>query len=51
MRAGRTLDQLSLQAGDQIVLPIENSGRVWGTVLRYGIIITSTLLLGVRIAG
>jgi hypothetical protein len=51
MRQGRTLDQLSLQAGDQIVLPIENSSRVWGTVLRYGIIITSTLLLGVRIVG
>ncbi|MCG6954571.1 MAG: polysaccharide biosynthesis/export family protein [Gemmatimonadetes bacterium] len=50
MRQGRTLDQLSLQAGDQIVLPVQNPG-IWGTVLRYGLIITSTLLLGVRIVG
>ncbi len=48
MRSGRTLDQLSLQAGDQIVLPAQTKS-IWGSVARYGIIIASTLLLGVRI--
>ncbi|MDZ7778640.1 MAG: polysaccharide biosynthesis/export family protein [Gemmatimonadota bacterium] len=33
MREGRTLDQLNLQAGDQIVLPEETSS-VWGTIGR-----------------
>jgi protein involved in polysaccharide export with SLBB domain len=52
MRDGRTLDQLNLQAGDQIVLPAARSGAgIWGAVLRYGLIVASTVLLGVRIAG
>jgi protein involved in polysaccharide export with SLBB domain len=51
MRAGRTLDQLSLQAGDQIMLPAKSRSNIWGTVLRYGIIIGSTFLLGVRVVG
>jgi polysaccharide export outer membrane protein len=51
MRAGRTLDQLSLQAGDQIVLPQKSSSNWWGPVLRYGLIVATTLVLGVRIAG
>jgi protein involved in polysaccharide export with SLBB domain len=48
MREGRTLDQLSLQAGDQVYLPRKTSG-ITGQVIRYGVIIASTLLLGVRI--
>lgn len=48
--AGRTLDQLSLQAGDQIVLPVKKAG-IWGAVGRYAIIITSALVLGIRVAG
>lgn len=47
---GRTLDQLNLQAGDQIFLP-QRSGSIWSSVFRYGMIIASTLWLGVRIAG
>ncbi len=50
MRTGKTLDQLSLQAGDQIFLPPQKAS-IWGAVLRYGFIIASTVLLGVRIAG
>lgn len=50
MREGKTLDQLSLQAGDQIMLPTQK-GSIWGSVARYGFIILSTLVLGVRIAG
>jgi polysaccharide export outer membrane protein len=48
MRAGRTLDQLSLQAGDQIVLP-QKGTSIWPSIARYAAIIGSTLLLGVRI--
>lgn len=50
MREGRTLDQLSLQAGDQIFLPPKTASLL-APLLRYGVIIASTLLLGVRIAG
>jgi len=50
MRSGRTLDQLSLQAGDQIVLP-QQGPSIWGSVAKYGVVILSTVLLGVRIAG
>ena len=48
MRQGRTLDQLNLQAGDQILLPRKTTG-ITMQVVRYGVIIASTLLLGVRI--
>ena len=50
LREGLTLDQLNLQAGDQVVLPAQRPG-IWGSVLRYGLIIGSTLLLGVRVIG
>lgn len=32
MREGRTLDQLNMQAGDQIVLPEESGGGIWGRI-------------------
>jgi len=47
---GRTLDQLNLQAGDQIFLPAQ-SASIWGAVLRYGLMVGTTLWLGIRIAG
>lgn len=46
---GRTLDQLNLRAGDQIVLPAEEPGNWWSTPLRWAAIIASTTLLGVRV--
>ena len=48
LQEGRTLDQLNLQAGDQIFLPQRTAGP-WPTLLRYSAIIRSALLLGVRI--
>jgi len=50
MREGRTLDQLSLQAGDQVYLPRKTAGNK-GQFIRWGIVIASTLLLGVRLSG
>lgn len=47
---GRTLDQLNLQAGDQLYLPPKTPGRT-GMFVRYGVVILSTLLLGVRLGG
>ena len=50
MRQGRTLDQLSLQAGDQVYLPRKTAGHA-GQFIRWGVVIASTLLLGVRLSG
>jgi protein involved in polysaccharide export with SLBB domain len=47
---GYTLDQLNLQAGDQIMLPVdegEGLGIGWGDVLRWGVgIATSVIIAG-----
>lgn len=51
MTSGRTLDQLSLQAGDQIYLPPVRASSFWPTVGRYAFIIGTTVVLGIRIAG
>jgi polysaccharide export outer membrane protein len=46
---GRSLDQLGLQAGDEISIPEETRSN-WGpTLVRWGVIILSTTLLGIRI--
>ena len=45
---GRTLDQLNLRAGDQIVLP-ERRSNLFVEMARYGAIIASTIFLGTRI--
>ena len=47
---GRTLDQLNLRAGDQVYLP-RKGNSVTGQIFRYGIIILSATLLGVRLTG
>lgn len=46
--AGRTLDQLNLRAGDQIVLP-ERRASLLFEIARYGAIIVSTIFLGTRV--
>lgn len=49
---GRTLDQLNLRAGDQILVPAVEEGSFlqsgWGTVLRWGLGIGTSVLFGVR---
>ena len=46
MREGRTLDQLNLQAGDQIVLPERQGSGIWGTMGQtFLFAIPSTLIL------
>lgn len=45
---GRTLDQLNLRAGDQIVLP-ERRASLLFEIARYGAIIVSTIFLGSRV--
>ena len=49
VQEGRTLDQLSLQAGDQIMLPEEQSGSILSSVGRFALVAASTLLLGMRV--
>ena len=45
---GRSVDQLNLRAGDQIVVGARAETSIWKTVGRYAVIIASTVLLGVR---
>ena len=46
---GRSLDQLGLRAGDEVTVPRRVAVIGWGLVVRWGAIIASTLLLGIRI--
>ena len=46
---GRSLDQLGLQAGDELTVPAEPEQSWWPQVIRWGVVITSTILLGIRI--
>jgi hypothetical protein len=49
---GRTLDQLNLQAGDQIMLPVEDGeglGVSWGDVFRWGLAIGTSVVFGSQI--
>ena len=51
MREGRTLDQLNLQAGDQIVLPEESGGFFGGTFGRVLLGIIPAVIVGVLVGG
>lgn len=46
---GRTLDQLNLQAGDIIEVPVASESNIWKEVGRYALILGSTVLLGIRV--
>jgi protein involved in polysaccharide export with SLBB domain len=46
--AGRSLDQLNLQAGDEVQIPVRTRSALPALLLRYGLIIASTMLLGYR---
>ena len=48
LQDGRSLDQLNLRGGDRIVIPEEGTS-IWPSVIRWGAVIASTMLLGVRI--
>jgi protein involved in polysaccharide export with SLBB domain len=46
---GRSVDQLNLRAGDQLVIPARAAGGgPWMLIGRYALIIASSLLLGIR---
>ena len=46
---GRSLDQLGLRAGDELNVPLRATSNWRGTLLRWGAIIVSVTLLGIRI--
>ena len=46
---GRSLDQLGLRAGDELNVPLRATSNWRGTLLRWGAIIISTTLIGIRI--
>ncbi len=49
LATGLTLDQMNLQAGDQIVVPEETSSRIWSSVIRYGVVLGTFALFGIRV--
>jgi len=48
LQNGRSLDQLNLRGGDRIIVAEEGTS-IWPTVIRWGALIASTTLLGVRL--
>ena len=46
---GRSLDQLNIQAGDEIYVPPRSPSILAPMLIRYGLIIASSLLLGFRL--
>jgi protein involved in polysaccharide export with SLBB domain len=46
---GRSLDQLSMRAGDRIEVGARTSSAIWGTLLRYGVAAASMLFLGIQL--
>lgn len=46
---GRSMDQLNLRAGDQIVVPNRTISNTWKVIGRYAVFILAPLLLGVRL--
>jgi protein involved in polysaccharide export with SLBB domain len=49
---GLTLDQMNLRAGDQIMLPVDDGeglGIGWGDVLRWGVGIATSVLIGTQV--
>lgn len=49
VQEGRTLDQLSLQAGDQIMLPEEEGSGILYSVGRFALVVVTTVFLGIRV--
>lgn len=45
---GQSLDQLGLRAGDEIVVPV-STGSWWPQIIRWGVMIASVTLIGIRI--
>lgn len=50
LRLGSTLDQLNLQAGDQLLLPAGDPAGVWGRIGLFAGVLTSVTFLIVQIA-
>jgi protein involved in polysaccharide export with SLBB domain len=46
---GRSLDQLSMRAGDRIEVGAQPNRQIWGSVLRIGVGVLGMLLLGIRV--
>ena len=49
LATGLTLDQMNLQAGDQIVVPEETTSQIWRNVIRYGVVLGTFAVFGIRI--
>jgi hypothetical protein len=45
---GRTLDQLNLRGGDEVIVP-ESGDSIWGEVFRWGLAIATSLAFGLQL--
>lgn len=46
---GRTLDQMNLRGGDQVIVPERSTNPIWGQVLRWGLAVGTSVAFGVRL--
>jgi protein involved in polysaccharide export with SLBB domain len=46
---GKSLDQLGLRAGDELTVPARTQSTWVPTLIRWGVLVASTMLLGIRI--
>ncbi len=49
INGGSTLDQMNLRAGDELYLPEDNGNPLLSGLLRYGIVLGTALVFGVRV--
>ncbi len=46
---GRTLDQLNLRGGDELIVPQRSTSSIWGSVARWGVAVATSVAFGVRL--
>ena len=46
---GRTLDQLNLRGGDEVIIPQRSTTSIWGPVIRWGVAAATSIAFGVRL--
>jgi hypothetical protein len=45
---GRTLDQLNVRGGDELIVPQRSTSNIWGSVARWGVAVATSVAFGVR---
>jgi len=45
---GRTLDQLNVRGGDELIVPQRSTRNIWGSLARWGVAVATSVAFGVR---